>query len=232
MRHGTRSRAACRWPVDVSVYLAGTERGRGAGRARTGNCSLRFGYRGMPGYACAFAGVTLSNELSVRLHDGLHPGRVFRAPASSAAGGSTSAGGSSRFANDLLSSPLEARSRVPVFSREPGAVAHCGNAVLVTPGRSPASAGAVHVACGWIPAPNPQPAHDSLLAQRLPSMLIVDPAAVAPHCVQHLLCTLEITDQELTCRFFRRSSCATAMVATECVTSADGIIGTHRFSIL
>ena len=76
--------------------------------------------------------------------------------------------------------------------------------------------------------PRPQPTRDSILAQRLPSMLIVDPAAAAPHCAQHLLCTPEITGQELTCRFFRRSSCATAIVPTERLTCTDGIVGTHR----
>jgi hypothetical protein len=94
-----------------------------------------------------------------------------------------------------------------------------------------AAVGPLWVSCTW-PAggSRPQPTRDSILTQRLPSMLIVDPAAAAPHCVQHLLCTLEITDQELTCRFFRRPSCATATVPTEALTCTDGIVGTHRFT--
>jgi L-amino acid N-acyltransferase YncA len=62
------TRAAYRWSVDTSVYLADTERGRGTGRALYE--SLLPELRGL-GYVAACAGVTLPNAASVGLHEAL-----------------------------------------------------------------------------------------------------------------------------------------------------------------
>lgn len=72
-----RSRAAYRWSVDVSVYVDLPAHGRGTGRAL---------YEGLLpevrslGYVCAFAGITLPNPASVRLHEavGFAPVGVYR----------------------------------------------------------------------------------------------------------------------------------------------------------
>ncbi len=63
-----RSRAAYRWAVDVSIYVAVERRGRGRGRAL---------YRDLLGrlqrqrFQVACAGITLPNEASVALHESL-----------------------------------------------------------------------------------------------------------------------------------------------------------------
>jgi phosphinothricin acetyltransferase len=73
-----RSRAAYRWAVDCSVYLAATERGSGTGRA--------LYERLLPelrelGYVTAFAGIALPNPGSVGLHTalGFAPVGTYRA---------------------------------------------------------------------------------------------------------------------------------------------------------
>ncbi|MGI8677699.1 MAG: arsinothricin resistance N-acetyltransferase ArsN1 family B [Jatrophihabitans sp.] len=71
-----RRRAAYRWSVEVSVYLASSRRGRGLGTAL---------YRGLlpevrgRGYVSAYAGITLPNAPSVGLHEnvGFAPVGVF-----------------------------------------------------------------------------------------------------------------------------------------------------------
>lgn len=71
-----RVRPAYRWSVDVSVYLDARARGRGLGRALYGALLPLLGDLG---YVCAFAGVTLPNEASVRLHEamGFYPVGVY-----------------------------------------------------------------------------------------------------------------------------------------------------------
>jgi phosphinothricin acetyltransferase len=72
-----RSRAAYRWSVDVSVYLAPAACGRGLGRALYGKLlPLLTGL----GYVSAYAGITLPNAASVGLHEamGFAPVGVFR----------------------------------------------------------------------------------------------------------------------------------------------------------
>ena len=61
-----RSRAAYRWAVDVSVYVAAGLAGRGVGRALYGVLlpDLRAA-----GLVTAHAGITLPNEASVGLHE-------------------------------------------------------------------------------------------------------------------------------------------------------------------
>ena len=71
-----RDRAAYRWSVDVSVYIAERHRGQGIGRRL---------YEGLfadladLGYVMAFAGITLPNPASVGLHEavGFRPLGVF-----------------------------------------------------------------------------------------------------------------------------------------------------------
>jgi L-amino acid N-acyltransferase YncA len=61
-----RQRAAYRWSVDVSAYVAESHRGRGIGRRLyTALISMlrAQGFRG------AFAGIALPNDASVRLHE-------------------------------------------------------------------------------------------------------------------------------------------------------------------
>jgi phosphinothricin acetyltransferase len=72
-----RTRAAYRWSVDCSVYLAAGAQGRGLGRA--------LYERLIPevrtlGYVSAFAGIALPNAGSVKLHEamGFAPVGVFR----------------------------------------------------------------------------------------------------------------------------------------------------------
>ena len=73
-----RSRAAYRWSVDVSAYVAETARGTGVGTAL---------YRALlrvlvaQGYARAFAGIALPNDPSLALHRavGFEPLAVYRA---------------------------------------------------------------------------------------------------------------------------------------------------------
>ena len=65
---GHRAREGYRWAADCSVYLDGTHRGRGIGRAL---------YDGLLplvrdlGYVTLHAGIALPNEASVRLHEAL-----------------------------------------------------------------------------------------------------------------------------------------------------------------
>ena len=63
-----RERPAYRWSVDVTVYLAPDERGRGTGRALYE--TLLAEVQGL-GYISAFAGITLPNEASVALHEAM-----------------------------------------------------------------------------------------------------------------------------------------------------------------
>ena len=63
-----RTRAAYRWSVDVSVYLAAQARGRGIGRALYAR--LLPEVRAL-GYVSAFAGITLPNPASVGLHEAM-----------------------------------------------------------------------------------------------------------------------------------------------------------------
>jgi L-amino acid N-acyltransferase YncA len=72
-----RERAAYRWSVDFTVYLAPAAKGRGTGtelyRALVRICRYL-------GYYRAFAGITLPNEASVRLHEkiGFQPIGIYR----------------------------------------------------------------------------------------------------------------------------------------------------------
>jgi phosphinothricin acetyltransferase len=61
-----RDRAAYRWSADCSVYLAGTETGRGTGRALY---DVLLPAVAALGYVGAFAGIALPNDASVRLHE-------------------------------------------------------------------------------------------------------------------------------------------------------------------
>jgi phosphinothricin acetyltransferase len=63
-----RARAAYRWSVDVSVYVAEGQRGRGIGRLLYG--SLLTEVQSL-GYVRAFAGITLPNDASVGLHEAM-----------------------------------------------------------------------------------------------------------------------------------------------------------------
>lgn len=72
-----RARPAYRWSVEVSVYLAAQERGRGTGRLLYEHLLPELTLLGHVG---AYAGITLPNEASVRLHEsvGFTPVGVFR----------------------------------------------------------------------------------------------------------------------------------------------------------
>jgi L-amino acid N-acyltransferase YncA len=72
-----RTRAAYRWSVDCSVYLAADAVGRGVGRALYER--LLPEVRAL-GYVCVFAGIALPNDASVRLHEamGFAPVGVYR----------------------------------------------------------------------------------------------------------------------------------------------------------
>jgi phosphinothricin acetyltransferase len=63
-----RSRAAYRWAVDVSVYVGERHRGRGVGRELYEELFERLRDRR---FRVACAGITLPNEASVALHEGL-----------------------------------------------------------------------------------------------------------------------------------------------------------------
>ncbi|MHA3701645.1 arsinothricin resistance N-acetyltransferase ArsN1 family B [Jatrophihabitans sp. YIM 134969] len=60
-----RERAAYRWACDVSVYLAGSARGRGIGRRLYEVLFARLADRG---YVTALAGIALPNPASIGLH--------------------------------------------------------------------------------------------------------------------------------------------------------------------
>jgi phosphinothricin acetyltransferase len=63
-----RDRAAYRWAVDCSVYLAAVERGRGTGRALY---AALLPILADLGYVRAYAGIALPNPASVRLHEAM-----------------------------------------------------------------------------------------------------------------------------------------------------------------
>jgi L-amino acid N-acyltransferase YncA len=63
-----RARAAYRWSVDVSVYVAANARRTGAGRRLY---QALFAILDAHGYFNAFAGVTLPNDASIGLHRAL-----------------------------------------------------------------------------------------------------------------------------------------------------------------
>jgi len=72
-----RERKAYRWSVEVSVYVAASARGRGVGRALY---TELFAILRRLGYVNAYAGITLPNPASVRLHEllGFAPVGVYR----------------------------------------------------------------------------------------------------------------------------------------------------------
>ncbi len=63
-----RARAACRWATDVSVYVAASHRGAGAGRRLYAELLDRLRRQG---FRVACAGATLPNDASVRLHEAM-----------------------------------------------------------------------------------------------------------------------------------------------------------------
>ncbi|HET7573983.1 MAG TPA: GNAT family N-acetyltransferase [Solirubrobacterales bacterium] len=63
-----QDRPAYRWSVGVSVYVDAAARGEGVGRALYSELLGRLRARG---FRMACAGITLPNEASVRLHEGL-----------------------------------------------------------------------------------------------------------------------------------------------------------------
>jgi phosphinothricin acetyltransferase len=71
------ARAGYRWSVTVSVYLDAAHHGRGLGRALYGELLPLLARLG---YVNAYAGVTLPNDASVRLHEavGFTPVGVYR----------------------------------------------------------------------------------------------------------------------------------------------------------
>ncbi len=72
-----RDRAAYRWAVEVTAYMAADYRRRGVGRALY---TSLFAILRQQGYFKAFAGITLPNEASVGLHEamGFEPVGVYR----------------------------------------------------------------------------------------------------------------------------------------------------------
>lgn len=72
-----RTRAAYRWSVDVTIYLAERARGRGVGRALYTPLLAAAAARG---YHAAFAGIALPNAASVGLHEamGFTPVGIYR----------------------------------------------------------------------------------------------------------------------------------------------------------
>lgn len=72
-----RARVAYQWSVEPSVYVAAEGRGRGVGRALY--AALLATLRAQ-GFANAYAGVTLPNAASLRLHEafGFEPVGVFK----------------------------------------------------------------------------------------------------------------------------------------------------------
>lgn len=61
-----KERAAYRWTLEASVYIAEERRGMGLGRALY---TTLFGLVEAQGYCAIAAGITLPNEASVRLHE-------------------------------------------------------------------------------------------------------------------------------------------------------------------
>lgn len=72
-----RQRAAYRWSVDVSAYVAGEWRGRGVGRALYDRLLVMLEQQG---FFNVYAGVTLPNDASVNLHQavGMEPIGVYQ----------------------------------------------------------------------------------------------------------------------------------------------------------
>ncbi len=72
-----RTRAAYRWSVDCSVYVAGVTHGQGVGRLLYRDL---FPLLRDLGYVRAYAGIALPNPASVRLHEsiGFSPVGVYR----------------------------------------------------------------------------------------------------------------------------------------------------------
>jgi L-amino acid N-acyltransferase YncA len=63
-----RDRAAYRWCVDVAIYLSGNRQGQGFGTALY---TVLFKLLRIQGYFQAYAGITLPNPASIRLHQKL-----------------------------------------------------------------------------------------------------------------------------------------------------------------
>jgi L-amino acid N-acyltransferase YncA len=59
-------RAAYRWSVDIAIYISETHRGRGVGTALYG---ALFQILRIQGFVNAYAGITLPNPASLRLHE-------------------------------------------------------------------------------------------------------------------------------------------------------------------
>src|SRR5208282_935127 len=78
-------RAAYRWSVDVAVYLSESNRGVGVGTALY---TALFALLRIQGFFNAYAGITLPNPASVRLHQrfGFEPVGVYRGVGYKAAG--------------------------------------------------------------------------------------------------------------------------------------------------
>ncbi len=72
-----RERAAYRWAVNVSIFVAPGQRRRGLGRALYGELFERLRRQG---FQVALAGITLPNEASVALHESLGFVRVALYP--------------------------------------------------------------------------------------------------------------------------------------------------------
>lgn len=72
-----RQRAAYRWSVDVSAYVADEWRGRGVGRALYERLLVLLGRQG---FFNVYAGVTLPNDASLNLHQavGMQPIGVYQ----------------------------------------------------------------------------------------------------------------------------------------------------------
>jgi L-amino acid N-acyltransferase YncA len=72
-----RDRAAYRWCVDVAIYLSGNCRGQGFGTALY---TVLFQLLRIQGYFRAYAGITLPNPASIRLHQrlGFEPVGVYK----------------------------------------------------------------------------------------------------------------------------------------------------------
>jgi phosphinothricin acetyltransferase len=68
-----RSRAAYQWSVETSAYVHGAHRGQGVGKALYARLLAVLADRG---YCTAYAGITLPNEASIRLHRSLGFGEV------------------------------------------------------------------------------------------------------------------------------------------------------------
>jgi len=106
-----RGRAAYRWSVDCSVYVAASEHRRGTGRALYEQLLPLL--RDL-GHVTVFAGVTLPNAASVGLHEalGFTPVGVFR-HAGFKAGAWHDVGWWQRSLQELPEEPVEPRPWVP-----------------------------------------------------------------------------------------------------------------------